>query len=176
MTEENVLTGDDDDRNDCFNFQLEFIKKEYDHNHNIIDRIDNIAQGVKNWSIATWAGSITLALAKGPNSLQQYIILTSILPMIFWFLDAHWRHVQRTLIFRVMMISEFLNSSKLHESFQKKQLVDFKVIDPRALRVKHTMEYKQFASIRKTLLFRTVFPIYAGQIVISLILGTIFLV
>ena len=80
MAAENILTNDCKDRNDCFNFQLEFIKKEYDHNNNIIDRIDNITQDVKNWSVATWAGSITLALSNGPVYLKQYIFLHQFFP------------------------------------------------------------------------------------------------
>jgi len=96
---------------------------------------------------------------------------------LFWFVDAWYRKIQRSFIFRKTKISEFLNSEKLKESFKKQELVGFKLIDLRGRKSGREYEYSKFTSNWKTLLFHSVFVFYLGliffSIVISLYIGFI---
>jgi hypothetical protein len=53
--------------------------------------METITQNVKNFSIVTWTGGITVFL--GQDALRKYIIFTAFLPLLFWFVDAWWIHL-----------------------------------------------------------------------------------
>src|SRR6185369_103858 len=108
------------DPNDSFQYQLEFLKLEFDTINKSIERIDGMTQTIKNWAVGAWAGSIALLFnAKRPDLIG----LTAVLPLVFWFVDAWWRRIQRSFIFRSNKISEFLNGNQLQESFRERRLV-----------------------------------------------------
>ena len=86
-------------REKSFNCQMEFLKLELESINTITGRIDGITQTIKNWCVVIWAGSIALLLAQGQKHL---IFFTAIVPVLFWFVDAWWRRIQRSFIFRSM--------------------------------------------------------------------------
>lgn len=159
-------------QSESFNYQLEFLKLEFNSINQSIERIDQITQTTKNWAVLTWAGSIALAIGQG--DLRRYILLTAVLPMLFWLIDAHWRRIQRSFIYRVQMISDFLNDSRLVESFQQRKLIDFTVLDPRGRQYKNTQEYKSFTRVIGTMWFREVAIFYSGLATISVALWLFF--
>ncbi len=65
-----------------FNYQLEGLQLEIDLVDREITRMGTITQNVKNFSIVTWAGDITVFF--GQDDLRKYIIFTAFLPLVFW--------------------------------------------------------------------------------------------
>ncbi len=158
---------------ESFKYQLEFLKLEIECINSTIARFDEITQTTKNWAIVTWASSIALGL--GQPDLRKYTILTALLPLLFWNVDAWWRHLLRRSGFRVIKIREFLNDERLVKSFEQKKLVGFTVYDPTGRQHRGTEEYKKYTSVSSTFRFREVGLIYLGLFGISLVLGVFFL-
>jgi hypothetical protein len=130
-----------DDRDDSFQYQLDFLKLEFDTINKSVERIDGITQTVKNWAVGAWAGSIAVLFnAKRPDLIG----LTAVLPLVFWFADAWWRGIQRSFIFRSEKISEFLNGDLLQESFRERRLVGFTLLDPRGRQYADSEEHRRF--------------------------------
>ena len=160
-------------QSESFNYQLDILKLELQSLDGIIERIDEITQTTKNWAIITWAGIVTVAI--GQPDLRKFIIFTSVLPLFFWLVDAHWRHLQRRSTFRVGKIGEFLNDGRLLKSFEQKRLVDFSVYDPIGAQYKDIPEYKKHVSTWKAMNFKSVRTFYLSLAVISLLIGTFFI-
>jgi hypothetical protein len=161
-----------DPKLESLKFQLEILKSELESIDKTVERIDEITQTIKNWAIVTWAGIISIAV--GQPELRKYIIITALLPLMFWYIDGHWRHLQRRSTFRAIKIKEFLNDERLQKSFEQKRLVDFIVYDPIGHQYKGLPEYKKHISTRHALNFAEVRNFYLGLIVISIVLGVIF--
>lgn len=168
-----ALPSIDDAQIQSFNYQLDFLKMEYQAINEMIKRIDEMTQKNKDWAVLLWAGSISGAISRA--ELRQYVVLTAILPLLFWFLDAWWRSIQRTGIFRVEKISDFLNGDKLIESFRQRKLTGFQLVDPRSKQYRKLPEFKNHTKISKTIWFKEVCVFYLGLIAFSIILGTFFL-
>jgi hypothetical protein len=169
----NPVTGiDSTPQGVSLTYLLDILKMEIESINNIIDRMDGITQTTKNWAIVTWAGSVALSLTE--SSLRAYISLTAILPLIFWYIDAHWRYLQWRSIYRLNKIHDFLNSESLQQSFVQNKLVDFKVLDPIGRQYSDDAEYKSAVSIRRTRKFATVRIFYLTLVFISLGLGLLF--
>lgn len=161
-----------DPQTQSFAYQLEFLKLEYGAINEIVKRIDEMTQKNKEWAILIWAGSVSLAISQ--SGLRRYALLTAILPVLFWFIDAWWRRIQRSCIFRVQKISEFLNGPNLAESFREKKLIDFYIVDPRGSKYRNDLEYKKFTSVFKTMLYFEVGGFYFGLTLLSIALGLFF--
>ena len=73
----------------AFYFQLEMLKKELDHLNSSIDKIDNITQSIKYWTIGLWGGAIVLALGKDNETthFHGHYLSTTVIPLLFWFID-----------------------------------------------------------------------------------------
>jgi hypothetical protein len=153
-------------------FQLDILKSELQSIDQIVERIDEITQTTKNWAIVTWVGIISIAI--GQPDLRRFIIFTAILPLLFWFIEGHWRHLQKRSSFRSIKIKEFLNDERLPKSFEQKRLVDFIVYDPVGRQYRGLPEYKKYISTWKTLNFLEVRNFYLGLSAISIMLGIVF--
>ena len=167
----------------AFEYKLDMLKIEFDQINQAIARIDQITQTTKNWAVLTWAGSIALALGKGQQGLRPYIILTTLIPILFWVVDAFWRRLQRTFIFRSAKIAEFVNSPNFVESFQAKDLVNFSLLDLRGKQYKNLhdckvggQDYTEFSNFKKTFNFKEVKYFYLPLSALSFILGLIFII
>ena len=157
------------------NFQLDLLKKEIDIIDNAITRIDGVVQTHKNWAILIWTGSIGGAISL-PN-LSDFVILTAVPPILFWIISAKWTFFLRQFALREERISEFINSDRLLESFKKKQIVEFTVLDPTARkeRTSDSNLYRRRVSYRRALLYQENFLFYWGLAIISISLGIYFL-
>lgn len=152
--------------------QLRILEKEIDTINEILSKMDTITQTTKNWAIVTWAGSIGLLI--GQAELRPYLALTFILPMLFMFIDAYWRYLQRRSIFRSNQIRAFLNDGRLLSSFEKKMVVDFTLYDPVARSMKDSHEYKEYVSLKPVLAYPEILWFYLPLSGISIVLGVIF--
>jgi hypothetical protein len=162
-----------DPQMESLKYQLDILKSELQSIDQIIERMDEITQTTKNWAIVTWAGIIAIAI--GQPDLRIYIVFTFVLPLFFWLIDAHWRHLQRRSIFRVLKIQEFLNDGRLLKSFQRKMLADFIVYDPIGHQYRGLPEYENYVSTWSVLNFESIRNFYLGLALISLALGLFFI-
>ena len=152
-------------------YQLDFLKLEFEAVNQAIRRIDETTQGTKNWGVIVWAGSVWLALSA--PELRPYLLVTAATPLPFWFVDAYWRHVQRTFIFRNQVISDFLNGPGLAASFESGRLQGLWLLDPRAEKVKETESYRRFTRLRHTWRYQEVGPFYGGLVLISILIAAL---
>ena len=158
---------------EVLNFQLEILKTEIDFTNQAISRIDEITQTTKNWTVVIWGGSIAVAL--GQSDLRIYIIYTAIIPLLFWFIDALWRLYLEGFIFRQDKISEFLNDSRLIESFKQGHLVEFTLLYPRGRQYRKSNEYKKSVNLWRAINLGEVSIFYVGLIMVSIAAGLYFL-
>jgi hypothetical protein len=157
---------------ESFLYQLDILKMEIQGIEKIVSRMDDMAQATKNWTISIWTGSLAIALSQ--PDFRKYILITAVSPILFWYIDAYFRRLQRRSIFRGRKISEFLNSSKLVESFERNQFIDFTISDSTGSQYRGMREYKEFVSLKQTALFPEVGIFYFVLIIISIILGVFF--
>ena len=155
---------------DSFEFRLEILKKELDFIDNSIRKIDDIGNSIKNWAILAWTGSIAAIL--GRPELHGYILFSAVPPLVFMLVDAYWRRIQRRFTYRQSQIANFLNSSKLDESFQTRTL-DFELFDPIARKSRQSPDFRRFISLSRVLRFPTVSLLYTGLAALSIALAAI---
>ena len=155
--------------NDYLNFQMEILKQEIDIIEKIIARIETVTQTIKNWALVSWTGSIGFALSN--SELNNYIILTGILPFLFWILDASWRRNQKRSVYRSYKIKEFLNDKRLELSFEKNKFIDFELYDPVGNSHMKEIDYKKKVSLFKTVFYQEVIAFYLTLIIISIVLS-----
>lgn len=161
--------SEQDKSNPAINYQLSILSDEILYIQNIFDRIDKITQTTKNWAVITWASSISIFITN--NDLNKFILYTTLLPILFWFIDAHWRHLQRRSGYRLIQINKFINSDSLHKSFKKGRLINFSILDPVGTQYKYDKKYKEYCTIRRTLWYKEIIIFYSGMIIISVIIG-----
>jgi hypothetical protein len=161
-------------KDQAFNYQLEMLKTEIGIINQTIARFDEHARATRNWAVVTWAGSIAIAL--GNQDLRQYIVLTGILPIIFWLIDARWTSVLRGFLYRQKKVSEFLNDPKYAQSFKEKHLIDFKLLDPKGRQYENNTDYKKSVSLWGAMWkYGEVTFLYFGLMLISVGLGLFFI-
>lgn len=151
----------------AFEYQLELLKVELDQVNSSIRQMDEITKSIKDWAIVTWTFSLGASLSN--EKLTTFIGLTAIIPLVFWLVDAQYRQIQSRFIYRIKQISDFLNSTRFNQSFNEQRFIDFKIMDPMALKSRGQSDYESNVSISKTLRFRSVFYLYLGLILVSII-------
>jgi hypothetical protein len=159
---------------ESFKYRLEILSKEIDLTNSAIDRIDGITQAIKNWSVVIWAGSISVFL--GNTELRKFLIVTTILPLMFWLTDAYWRRLQKRSVVRQRKIAEFLNSTEFVESFRDKEFKNFYLLDPTGTTHKKDEDYRHAIQLSKIFFYKEISWFYGGLMVLSSVLGVFFLV
>lgn len=161
------------DQYDSFSFKADLIKKELEECRIIAHQFDAFSQASKNWAITLWAGSIAAVLSKGNTELSVLVFVTPVIPAVFWFLDAHWRGLQRRTIYRSVMISEFINSDDFLAACRKGDLGNFKVWDPTGNQYRGDDRFRDFVARRRTSLYGEVASIYTALIITSVVIGVV---
>ena len=133
--------------------------------------MDDISSSHKNWAILLWGGSMMLVL--GSADLRQYTIMTIAVPILFWFADGTWAHLQARFICREKEISDFLNSDLLQQSFEQRQLVGTVLLDPTAAQSKNSERYRQRVNYWSTANYRGVGLLYLGMMIVSMLVALI---
>jgi len=155
-----------------FEFQMEILKVELDQINSAIRQMDDITKNIKDWAIVTWTLSLGTTLATA--SLHSFIGFTAIIPLVFWLIDARYRQIQRRFIYRIRQISDFLNDTRLRQSFDEQQLIGFQVLDPMAIKSRGNPDYESYVSLFRTLRFGSVLNLYLSLILISMVVHLIF--
>ena len=159
---------------ELLDYQLEVLSAEQESINEIVGRIDNITQTTKNWAVTLWAGSLGFAITD--PELRKYALLTAILPLIFWFIDAWWRRLQKRSIYRLQQISDFLNGDDLVKSFEKRRVIGFTLLDPAGRTHTKEANYRKRVSISRTLWYLEVAGFYLPLVLISIFVGMLFIV
>lgn len=162
-----------DSEAESFKFQLDILKTEIELIDRAIARFDGITQSLKNWAVVIWAGSVALTLRQ--PDLRDFMIYTTVVPLLFWYIDAWFRHLQKRTTYRQKKIAEFLNDERLVESFSNHKLVNFKVLDPVGIQYVGTKEYREATKLWRIFKFREISVFYGGLAAISLVMGIGFL-
>jgi len=156
----------------AFEYQLQTLTLEMQYIERSIARLDEITQTTKYWAILIWSGSMSLIL--GQQSLRQYAIFASVIPFLFWLIDARWRYWLGYFAYRQGKISEFINSDALQKAFENQSLSGFTVLDPLGKVYHETPKFKKRRTLSRALKSTEVLPFYIGMIIISLLIGAFF--
>ena len=156
-----------------FEYQLGLITLEMEMIERTIARMDEITQTIKNWAIVTWAGSVAILLRE--PDLRKFLILTMVLPIMFWYSDAIWRRLQKRSVYRQEKIKDFLNSEDFVKSCKQQRLINFIVMDPVGQQYKENKEFKDALKLKWMMRYNEILYFYGGLIIISILLGLLFL-
>lgn len=160
-------------KEEAFNYQLEMLKIELDLISQAFERIDQMTQAIKNWSVVVWGGSIAVLL--GVPDLRKFMILTGLVVLPFWYSEGRWRYYIKRFIIRQDKISDFLNSQQFIESFRRRQMVELTVLDPFSRYHFRIKENRRKTNTLRTMLSTEVSLFYLGMIAISIGVGLYFL-
>lgn len=117
-----------------------------------------------------------ITIIAGQSDLRKFIIITSIIPIVFWLVDTWWIYLYRGASFRFRKIKDFVNSNDLDLSYRQQRLVNFTVLDVSGKQYENTEEYKRFVSFGKIFFFKEMLFLYGGLIAFSLAIGIISLI
>jgi hypothetical protein len=160
------------DDNSLFNFKLDLLKTEIGYLKDVIGKLDETSQQIKNWAILIWAGSISLIIGNSDISLRKLIVFVSVIPLLFWIVDGNCRRRQRQFIFRNKKISEYINSDELVRDFEQKQIKNLTLLDLMGTQYK-AEDVEKFASVRKLMWFNSLRTFYLGLIILTVVLQLI---
>jgi hypothetical protein len=146
-----------------FDVQLELLQAELAHIDSAIRQHDEITKSIKNWAIVTWTASVGFGLKdRDPHG---FLMLTAVVPMVFWIVDGSYRRIQRSFIKRSQQIADFVNSPNFRLSVNNGTAMDF----PLLLMRRKSQEFND--TVLGTMLFRSVSFLYIGLIICSLVLS-----
>lgn len=154
-----------------FAFQLELLKLEIDLIDRNMSRRETVTQAVKNFAIVGWVAAVTIVL--GQAELRRFVIVTALLPLMFWFVDAWWLYRYRGNTVRNRIIQDYVNSQDFAQSFQRQQLFNFSLLDISARLHRGTKIYTKHVNFWRVFRFTEMVLLYGGLILISLVIGII---
>lgn len=153
----------------AFNYQLEILKEELRMINAAIRKLDDVTQNIKKLTVTIWIGGMYIGLILD-QGLRDQVWFVLVIPLFFWPIDAYYRHTQRTFIYRVNQIRDFLNSVVFADCFHNNQFpAEFVVFDPKARKSAHRKDFKDFSGFWKALFFRSVMWLYVSLMVISVL-------
>jgi hypothetical protein len=183
-------------------FREKLILKEMEISHSSIKNLDDIIYKTKNFAFLAWGGSLALLVkswggslallvkyVSGPNlpdsNMHWLILLTGLIPLMFWSMDYWWRKHLRMAGRRERRLSLFING----EDFEKqvsgasgqqmfpycdhvgwiytRQALKAKAIPP-VFADKHLGDKKEFGII-STLFYKDGWIYYLGMTIISIL-------
>lgn len=150
-----------------FEYQLDILKTEIHTINSAIHQMDTMTEKIKNWTVLIWAAAVGATITR--EELNRYIAFTAAIPLAFWFVDGWYRRIQRRFIWRSDQISDFLNDGRLTASFEKQELVEFRLFDPAGRESKATPEYQRFTSLWRTMRFGSLSLFYVFLVVMSML-------
>lgn len=156
-------------RSDIFDCQFELMKTELSFCNSAIRQHDEITKSIKSWSIVTWTGSVGLAMST--TDLKPYIMLTAVVPLVFWIVDASFRRIQRSFIVRISEISKYINSDAFAQAAISHSRLGFELLTMRTRRplLASGLKYWRKNSFFGVMLFRSVSLLYIGLMTISIV-------
>lgn len=149
--------------------QLALLRAEIELINSSIRQMDEITKSIKEWAIVTWAGAVGVCLAD--TSLRPRLLLTAILPLLFWLVDASFRRVQRRFIYRMRVIRTFVNE-RLPIAVTSGQVTDFVLLDP-AAETGDALARDEHRDWLRVLAFGTLSILYVGLATASIVVHVV---
>jgi hypothetical protein len=150
--------------NDISDFQKDLLKQEIDIIDKTINRIDQIQQSMKNWTITLWGGSLYFVMQyfKESNSI---VMLTAIIPLLFGYIDVVWKRQILKVSYRQKKISDFVSGLTSD--------IEFRILDPIAKSYSTLEDFKLQTSFSKAVWYKADGLFYLMMILVSLVLGVV---
>ena len=159
-------------KKELFEYKLSILQKELDTINQIIERHDNFTQTTKNWTIVVWIGVTSFILKDSPTeNVKQLLLLTPIIPLLFWYVDATWRRLQNRSIFRSDKISAFFNSKEFEEAYKNYDSSKIEVWDVVGRKYIEDTKYKRKTSLWRIIRFRSIAGFYLSIFCLSVIIN-----
>jgi hypothetical protein len=92
-----------------FEYQLSLLQTELETIGSSIRQMDDITKNIKQWTITVWAAAVGGALVA--PELKNYVAVTAVIPLLFWFVEAFYRRIQRRFIWRSERIGKFFEKA-----------------------------------------------------------------
>ena len=159
-----------------FTYKLDLIQQELKTINSIIDKVDNICQTAKYWTILILLGSISAILGSEDPEIHRLLLITPVIPLIFWIQDATWRRHQNRAIFRSNVIAEFLNGPQFEVSIEQGEINEFFIWDPMAIKYKDDTDYQQFVSFWRMFTFKTIARYYLSLMILGFLIAGLALI
>lgn len=92
-------------------YRWELLLKEMGYIQDTVKNLDDIIYKTKNFSFLIWGGSLGLIVQYMDKEMKPpLILLTALIPLLFWVMDYQWRKHLMKCSRRERYISNFLNS------------------------------------------------------------------
>jgi hypothetical protein len=119
------------------NYRWEILKKQIDLIADNIRNLDDIIYKTKNFAILIWGGSLYLIVqhvevegaVAGITKEKILVLLTALIPVIFWAIHYRWQKHLSMCSARERMISWFINSPGFPYWLNGEEDVNFPVYD-----------------------------------------------
>ena len=156
---------------EAFKYRLDILKSEIDLIDRSLARDETRSQNIKNFAVVAWAATLSVFL--GQSDLRKFTITITIIPLIFWFLDAWWASLMMGVHIRAQAMRDFINSDRLNEAFEHKAFINFDVLDTIGKSYQGTMKYKRYTTLSRIMLFKELVILYGGLTTVCIILGIV---
>ena len=171
------------------NYRYKILLKEIDIIHSTIKNLDDIIYKTKNFAFLFWGGSLFLIanLELNDDVKISLILLTVLIPIMFWIIDFQWRKHLRMASQREKTISLFINSDKFEKWLNGKN-IRFPLYDPVGwIFLKRDCQTKEYLSEIDEKYFTTPFKFldillykdskwyFSLMIIVSILFGTVYL-
>lgn len=174
--------------------------KELDTIHDTIKNLDDIIYKSKNFAFLTWGGSIFLIAEKinfsGQTDKAYLLLLTAVIPLLFWTMDFKWRKYILQCSKREKIISLFINSDEFKKLvsgeadensnsqfpfydpvgwiYTKKGLIEDAAVPKNKFDAKYIIDENEF-TFKKVLFYKEAYLFYGVMVLLSVILGIVML-
>jgi hypothetical protein len=147
--------------------QLMLLKEEIIQLNMSVRQIDEITKSLKGWTILASMTSLGFFLRE--TALHNFLWVTATGPVLLWFIDLSYRRIQRRMIFRLRRIGRF-SINDLAELFSSDGKLRIGLLDALAEDSADDLEAKRFSSFRTVANFETVTVLYAGLVIVAVVL------
>lgn len=161
-------------KSEAFQYRLDLLKLEVDLLDRSMERGETVSLNVKNFAVVVWAAMLTIFV--GRQELHNYVVLTALVPIMFWGLDTWWTRLRIGPHVRKVNLYQFLNSTDLEQAFLNEDLSQVSVLDTLGTQYRESDLYKRWSDPYRIAKFKDLVILYGGMIVLSMILGWLFFV
>lgn len=106
--------------------QFDFLKEEYNNLQLNIRNYDNLLFIIKGWAITIYVGFIYFSIRE---SRFELIILSILLPLLFWVVDSIFKSFQARFILRSQLIEDYLKSAKFDKDIRREEIKGIPIPD-----------------------------------------------
>lgn len=98
--------------------RYQLLLKEIELLNGNVKNLDDLIHKTKNFGIVLWGGSVSILIGQPPDGLDNVhvlLLMTGIIPILFWMMDYQWRKHLLLISQREKVISSFVNGDAFDE-------------------------------------------------------------